>query len=78
VVCGYAEPGSLKANPRGGGRNLLPEFGGAVGVDRGFRDGVGVERRPKFAGVAGVGYGVCRCVGVGFLDFGIGGFVIAI
>jgi hypothetical protein len=66
----------------------VPEVGGAVGVDRGFRDGVGVdrgfrdgvglERRLQLAGVAGVGYGVCRCAGVGILDFTIGDFVVTI
>jgi hypothetical protein len=38
---------------------------------------VGGERGFGLAGVAGVGYGVCRCVGVGFLDFGISDFVVA-
>jgi hypothetical protein len=34
-----------------------------------------VERGFGLAGVAGVGYGVFRCFGVGFFDLSIGGVV---
>jgi hypothetical protein len=36
VVCGNPGFGRVEANLEGGGKDLVPEIGSAVGVDRGF------------------------------------------